>query len=122
MNKSVRFSIAATAFGIAQCAQASNMSGALSIAFGIPVMVVALIIYGTLAAYGKLYYWLLVAAIGLFIPLTLFGILMGKDAWYNIVGVHASTEWGYYSWSYYLLCILIFLCFLKMLKNQNEEN
>ncbi|PXX40169.1 hypothetical protein [Undibacterium pigrum] len=117
MNKNIKFSVAVTAFGIAQYAQASNMSGAFTIAFGIPIMVVALFIYGILAAAGKLYDWLVIAAIGLFIPLALFGVFMVKDAW-SLIGRGDSN----FAWGYYLLCILVFLCFLKILKNQNKES
>ncbi|MFZ6732251.1 hypothetical protein ACO0LG_10045 [Undibacterium sp. Ji42W] len=117
MNKNIKFSIAVTVFSIAEFAQASNMSGAFTAAFGIPVMVVALFIYGILAAAGKLYDWLVIAAMGLFIPLALFGVLISIDAWSIMGGPYFKIAWGYY-----FLCILVLLCIWKILKNQNEDS
>jgi hypothetical protein len=88
-------------------AVASDMSGIISILWGLPVMAFAAIVYGGLAAIRVLHGILYSVATLLFVPLFLFGLIMAADAASNF-GQDRTILYGI---GYYALFITFVLCF-----------
>ena len=110
MQKRILLALMTLAVATPQNAWASDMSGAVSILFGIPVMLVALAIYGPLAAFRRLPSPVFYCALVLFVPLALFGLAMAVDAAANL-GREGGTL---ISCAYYLLLGVVFLCFANI--------
>ena len=92
------------------------MDGALSITYGLLVMVLALIVFGTLALFRRLNRVVFIVAVVLFVPVAVFGLGMAKDALANF-----GTQWVYHSLFYYAVFALVCYSFVTIVRRYRQR-